>query len=151
MNTFGIQITSIADEINAQVSMHDNTTATVIGVIDTPVKVAGTFSVGTVSTFTADNTGKLTYTGATTTTVQFAASVTLDVVGTNQDLTIQLHKNGIAIPAAKISRTVTSGSAGNVGLFYNIPMTASDYVEIYVANSSSTNDITVTDCLFGVS
>ena len=131
--------------------MHDNTTATVIGAINTPVKVAGTFSVGEVSTFTADNTGKLTYTGATTTTVQFAASVTLDVVGTNQDLTVQLHKNGIAIPAAKISRTVTSGSAGNVGLFYNISMTASDYVEIYVANSSSTNDITVTDCLFGVS
>ena len=72
-------------------------------------------SVGEVSTFTADNTGKLTYTGATTTTVQFVASVTLDVVGTNQDLTVQLHKNGIALPSAKISRTVTSGSAGNVG------------------------------------
>jgi hypothetical protein len=77
--------------------------------------------------------------------------VTLDVVGTNQDLTVQLHKNGIALPSAKISRTVTSGAAGNVSLFYNVSMAASDYVEIYVANGSSTNDITVTDCLFGVS
>ncbi len=151
VNTNGIQITSIADEINAQVSMHGNSTATVIATIDNPVKVAGTFVVGTVSTFTADNTGKLTYTGSTTTTVQFSASVTLDVVGTNQDLTVQFFKNGISLPVAKISRTVTSGSAGNVSLFYNVSMAASDYVEIYVANGSSTNNITVTDCLFGVS
>jgi hypothetical protein len=151
VNTNGIQITSIADEINAQVTMHGNATATVIATIDTPVKVAGTFVAGAVSTFTADNTGKLTYTGATTTTVQFVASITLDVVGTNQDLTVHLFKNGISLPAAKISRTVTSGSAGNVSLFYNVSMAASDYVEIYVANGSSTNNITVTDCLFGVS
>ena len=151
VNTNGIQITSIADEINAQVSMHDNSTATVIATIDTPVKVAGTFVVGAVSTFTADNTGKLTYTGSTTATVQFSASVTLNVVGTNQDLTVQFFKNGISLPDAKISRTVSAGSAGNVGLFYNIPVTASDYVEIYVANGTSTNNITVTDCLFGVS
>ena len=151
VNAGGIEITSIADEINAQVTMHGNATATVIATIDTPVKVAGTFVVGTVSTFTADNTGKLNYTGSTTATVQFSASVTLDVVGTNQDLTVQLFKNGISLPAAKISRKVSAGSAGNVGLFYNIPVTASDYVEIYVANATSTNNITVTDCLFGVS
>ena len=151
VNAGGIQITSIADEINAQVTMHGNATATVISTTDTPVKTAGTFVVGAVSTFTADNTGKLTYTGAITTTVQIVASVTLDVVGTNQDLTVHLFKNGISLPNAKISRTVTSGSAGNVSLFYNVSMAASDYVEIYVANGSSTNNITVTDCLFGVS
>ena len=131
--------------------MHGNATATVIATTNTPVKVAGTFVVGEVSTFTADNTGKLTYTGATTSTVQVVASVTLDVVGTNQDLTVQFYKNGIALPAAKISRTVSAGSAGNVGLFYNVSMTSQDYVEIYVSNGTSTNDITVTDCLFGVS
>ena len=151
VNSSGIKITSIADEINAQVTMHGNATATVIATTGTPVKTAGTFVVGEVSTFTADNTGKLTYTGATTSTVQFVASVTLDVVGTNQDLTVQFYKNGIALPAAKISRTVTAGSVGNVGLFYNVSMTSQDYVEIYVANGTSTNNITVTDCLFGVS
>ena len=106
---------------------------------------------GDVSSFTADNTGKLTYTGGTTSTVQFAASVTLDVVGTNQDLTIYFAKNGTVLPNAKISRVVTSGNLGNVGLFFNVSMTAQDYVEIYVSNGTSTNDITVTDCLFGVS
>lgn len=150
VNTSGIEITSIADETNAQVSMHGNSTATVIATQDVAVKVAGTFVVGTVSNFTADTTGKLTYTGGTAATVQLIASITLDVVGTNQDLTVFLAKNGSLITNAKISRTVTSGSAGNVGLFFNVPVTGSDYLELFVANSTGTNNITVTDCLFGV-
>ena len=151
VNSSGIEITSIADETNAQLSMHGNSTATVIATQNVAVKVAGTFVVGTVSNFTGDATGKLTYTGGTAATVQVIASVTLDVVGTNQDLTVFLAKNGSLVTNAKISRTVTSGSAGNVGLFFNVPVTGSDYIEIFVANSSGTNDITVTDCLFGVS
>lgn len=146
-----IQIASIADQIYAQSTMHGNSTATTIATVDTAVKVAGTFVAGDVSSFTADNTGKLTYIGGTTSTVQFAASVTLDVVGTNQDLTVYFAKNGTVLPNAKISRVVTSGNLGNVGLFFNVSMTAQDYVEIYVSNGTSTNDITVTDCLFGVS
>jgi hypothetical protein len=150
VNSSGIEITSIADETNAQLSMHGNSTATVIATQNVAVKVAGTFVVGTVSNFTADTTGKLTYTSGTAATVQVIASVTLDVVGTNQDLTVFLAKNGSLITNAKISRTVTSGSAGNVGLFFNVPVTGSDYLELFVANGSGTNNITVTDCLFGV-
>ena len=151
VNTNGIQITSIADEINAQVSMHGNSTATTISTTSTPVKVAGTFVAGSVASFTVDTTGKLTYTGSTTTTVHLTASVTLDVVGTNQDLTVHLAKNGTVISAAKISRLVSASNTANVGVFYNVSVATSDYLEVFVSNGTSTNDITVTDCLFGVS
>ena len=151
VNTNGIQITSIADEINAQVSMHGNSTATVIATTSTPVKVAGTFVAGSVASFTVDTTGKLTYTGSTTTTVHLTASVTLDVVGTNQDLTVHLAKNGTVISAAKISRLVSASNTANVGVFYNVSVATSDYLEVFVSNGTSTNNITVTDCLFGVS
>jgi hypothetical protein len=151
VNSSGIQISSIADEIYAQVTMHGNTTATVISTINVPVKVAGTWVVGTNSSFTASTTGRLTYTGGTTETVGFKASVTLVPVGTNQVLTIQFAKNGVAIPDSRITRTVSAGASGNVSLFYNASMTASDYMEIFVSNGTSTNDITVVDCLFGVS
>jgi hypothetical protein len=77
--------------------------------------------------------------------------VTLVPVGTNQVLTIQFAKNGVAIPDSRITRTVSAGASGNVSLFYNASMTASDYMEIFVSNGTSTNDITVVDCLFGVS
>ena len=151
VNTNGIQITSIADEINAQVSMHGNSTATTISTTSTPVKVAGTFVAGSVASFTVDTTGKLTYTGSTTTTVHLTASVTLDVVGTNQNLTVHLAKNGTVISAAKISRLVSASNTANVGVFYNVSVATSDYLEVFVSNATTTNNITVTDCLFGVS
>ena len=151
VNDGGIQITSIADEINAQVSMHGNSTATTISTQNVPVKAAGTFVAGTFSSFTVDTTGKLTYTGSTTTTILLTASVTLDVVGTNQNLTVHLAKNGTVISAAKISRLVSSSNTANVGVFYNVSVATSDYLEVFVSNGTGTNNITVTDCLFGVS
>lgn len=151
VNEGGIQITSIANEIYAQVSMHDNTTLTTINTINVPVKAAGTFVTNGTSNFTSDTTGRLTYTGATTETVSVMASVSIDVVGVNQKITIYIAKNGTALSAAKINRVFDSGDIGNVGIFYNISMTASDYLEVFVANTTSTNDLTVTDVLFGVS
>ena len=151
VNAGGIQITSIADETNAQVSMHGNSTATTISTQNVPVKAAGTFVAGTFSSFTVDTTGKLTYTGSTTTTVLLTASVTLDVVGTNQNLTVHLAKNGTVISAAKISRLVSSTNTANLGVFYNVSVATSDYLEVFVSNGTGTNNITVTDCLFGVS
>ncbi len=151
INDGGIQITSIANEIYAQVSMHDNTTLTTINTINVPVKAAGTFVTNGTSNFTSDTTGRLTYTGATTETVSVMASVSIDVVGVNQKITIYIAKNGIVLPAAKINRVFDSGDIGNVGIFYNISMVASDYLEVFVANATGTNDLTVTDVLFGVS
>ena len=151
INEGGIQITSIANDIYAQVSMHDNTTLTTINTINVPVKAAGTFATNGTSNFTSDTTGRMTYTGATTENVTVMASVSIDVVGVNQKITIYIAKNGIALPAAKINRVFDSGDIGNVGIFYNISMTASDYLEVFVANATGTNDLTVTDVLFGVS
>lgn len=151
INEGGIQITSIANDIYAQVSMHDNTTLTTINTINVPVKAVGTFVTNGTSNFTSDTTGRLTYTGATTETISVTASVSIDVVGVNQKITIYIAKNGIVLPAAKISRVFTNGSIGNVGVFYNVSMTASDYLEVFVSNGTSTNDLTVTDVLLGVS
>ena len=151
VNAGGIQITSIANDIYAQVSMHDNTTLTTINTINVPVKAAGTFATNGTSNFTSDTTGRLTYTGATTETVTVMASVSIDVVGVNQKITIYIAKNGIALSAAKINRVFDSGDIGNVGIFYNLSMTASDYLEVFVANATGTNNLTVTDVLFGVS
>lgn len=151
VNDAGIEITSIADEIYSQTNMHANATATVIDTINVPKKVAGTFVAGMSSNFTASTTGRMTYNGATTEVVSVRASVTLVPVGTNQVLTIYIAKNGSVIADSRISRTVSAGASGNVGLFYNVSMTADDYVEVFVSNGTSTNDITVVDCLFGVS
>jgi len=70
--------------------------------------------------------------------------------GGTDDLAVYIAKNGLVITASKLTRAVTGSARGNVGTFFNVSMDTSDYLEVFVANDSDTNDITVVDCLFGV-
>ena len=146
-----VTVASISTQTYGQVTIHGNATNTVIAATNTPVLVAGTWVAGTVSNFTATTGGKLTYTGTPTYVVGAVASVTLrPVSASNQTLTVQLAKNGTVISAAKITRIVSFGATANVSLNYNVSMATNDYLELYVSNGTSTDDILVTDALFGV-
>ena len=146
-----VTITSIADEIYGQVTMQGNSTATTIATQGTPVKVAGTWVVQTESNFTGNTTGRLTYNGSTTEVVSASVSITFShAAGGTDDLAVYIAKNGSVITASKLTRAVTGSARGNVGTFFNVSMDTYDYLEVFVANDSDTNDITVVDCLFGV-
>ena len=152
VNTGGIEITSIADQIYSQVTMQGNSTATTIATQSTAVKVAGTWVVQTESNFTGNTTGRLTYTGSTTEVVSANVSITFSHAGSGTDnLAVYIAKNGSVLTASKLTRAVTGNSRGNVGTFFNVSMATSDYLEVFVANDSDTSNITVVDCLFGVS
>ena len=151
VNDSGIEITSIADQIYGQVTMQGNATATTIATQGTPVKVAGTWVVQTESNFTGNTTGRLTYNGSTTEVVSASVSITFShAAGGTDDLAVYIAKNGSVITASKLTRAVTGSARGNVGTFFNVSMDPSDYLEVFVANDSDTNNITVVDCLFGV-
>jgi hypothetical protein len=151
VNSSGIEITSIADQIYAQVTMQANATATTIATAGTAVKVAGTWVVQTESNFTGDTTGRLTYNGGTTEVVSANVSITFQHAGGGTDnLAVYIAKNGSVLTASKLTRAITGTTRGNVGTFFNVSMTADDYLEVFVANDSDTSDITVVDCLFGV-
>jgi len=145
-----VTIESIEAATYGQVTIHDNATATVISATDTPVLVAGTWTAGITSQFTASAAGRLTYTGTPDSVVMAHASVTIEPVGTNQVISIFFAKDGVAIADSEITRTVSSGQSGNVSLNYNIAVQTNDYIEIYVSNATSTNNVTVIDALFGV-
>ena len=152
VNSSGIEISSIADQIYAQVTMQANATATTIATSGTAVKVAGTWLVQTESNFTGDTTGRLTYNGGTTEVISANVSITFEHAGSgSDDLAVYIAKNGSVLTASKLTRAVTGNNRGNVGTFFNVSMTADDYLEVFVANDSDTSDITVVDCLFGVS
>jgi hypothetical protein len=151
VNSSGIEITSIADQIYGQVTMQGNATATTIATQGTPVKVAGTWVVQTESNFTGNTTGRLTYNGSTTEVVAASVSITFShAAGGSDDLAVYIAKNGSVITGSKLTRAVTGSARGNVGTFFNVSMDTSDYLEVFVANDSDINDITVVDCLFGV-
>ena len=152
VNNGGIEITSIADQIYSQVTMQGNSTATTIATQGTAVKVAGTWVVQTESNFTGNTTGRLTYTGSTTEVVSANVSITFSHAGSGSDnLAVYIAKNGSVLTASKLTRAVTGSTRGNVGTFFNVSMATSDYLEVFVSNDSDTSDITVVDCLFGVS
>jgi len=149
--TTGIEISSVANEIYAQSTMHGNATDTVIAVAGTAVLTAGTWVTGLLSSFTATTAGRLTYSGVPTAVVGVQASVTLKPVsGTNKSISVYLAKNGAVVTAARITRTVSTAETGNMSLFYNISLATNDYLEIFVANDTDTIDVLVTDALFGV-
>ena len=152
VNSSGIEISSIADAIYGQLTIHGNSTNTTIGTAGTAVLVAGTWAAGINSSFTLTTAGRMTYTGTTTEVVSVVASVTLlPASGVNQTLTVYIAKDGVVIPTAEISRTVSSTESANVSLAFNLSLANNDYIELFVANETSTNDVLVTDALFGVS
>ena len=146
-----VTVTAVSQQTYGQVTMHGNTTNTVIAATNTPVLIAGTFVAGTTSNFTSTSGGRLTYTASPNYTVGVNASITLRPdSASNQTLTVHLAKNGTVLTNAKISRVISFGQTGNVSLNFTVSLSTNDYLELFVSNGTSTDDILVTDVLFGV-
>ena len=157
----GIDIAAVGDTLEiaseealeyAVVYMQGNSTATVISSTATPVKAAGTFTVGDVSTgFTADTTGKITDTEAQTHRHIINAIATLDAVsGSNHLISMYIAINGTVIPETKMTDTVSAGLPRSIATFLNTEISNLDYVEIFVRNESTTDNIIVKNAKLSV-
>ena len=156
----GISVTSTSNYVTiartaapyAQVHIQSNSTATTISTAGTAVKAAGTFTVGIESSFTGDTTGKIVYNGTETTVFQIRATVTMSPdTANNQDLAIYIAKNGTVEAGSKIVRKVDAAETANCSTFFNVSLAQNDYVELYVANDTSTDDLVVIDAILGIS
>ena len=138
----GVRGVSNSAEIGAYY-MIGNATATTISTISTPVKIAGTTTLNTVSQkFThADN--KITYDGALTRI--FKISVTTSFTGgNNKDISVFIAKNGTVDPTSEmLSTTDGSGRAESITTQTIIEMSATDYIEVWIENNSDTSNVTV--------
>ena len=134
-----------------QVYMQGNATATVIASTATPVLVAGVWTVDLQTNMTCTTAGRITYTGTTTQVLDINAAVSLDPVsGANQNLQVYLYKNGAAIAGSRIESKINTGEHQAVPLVYKISMATNDYIEIYVQNSTATNNITVSRAVLSI-
>lgn len=146
-----INISSAALAHYATVTMQGNSTESVITTAGTPVKVAGTFVVGDVSGFTADTTGKVTETESGTTRHVINAIVSLTAAsGTNHQCSIYIALNGSVIATTRMTNTITAGLSRSMATFANIEVTTNDYLEIYVSNDSTTDNLIVSRAVLGV-
>ena len=132
--------TPIPDTIaDAMASLTANTTETVIAVVDTPVKVAGTWVVERESLFDTDTTGRLTYLGERDVVLPLDASVTVNSAsGTNKDITAYLALNGTIITnSGQISRVGTTDPS-NLSVLWQQNLTTNDYIEVFLENNTDT-------------
>ena len=136
------------------VSFSGNATVTVIPAVNTYVLVQNsTYTLNTLSLNFALTAGatqassRLTYQGATACKVRVSCSSNVFVAGSNnQNIVAQLFLNGVAIPnAVGKSFLQTAPHPHNQCVTVLLSMATNDYVELYVANVTAGNNITVAD------
>tara|TARA_R110002051_G_scaffold1006_2_gene4864 strand:+ start:264 stop:1115 length:852 start_codon:yes stop_codon:yes gene_type:complete len=146
-----ISISANDDLAYAESYLQGNSTATVIASTATPVLIAGTWAFGVNTGFTQTSGGRFTYNGTTTAVMTIHASITLDPVSAaSQDLSVYVAKNGAVIAATRISAFISAGLTQNLSLSTNQSFATNDYVELFVRNATSTDNITVASALFGI-
>ena len=146
-----IAISANDDLAYAESYLQGNSTATVIASTATPVLIAGTWAFGVNTGFTQTSGGRFTYNGTTTAVMTIHASITLDPVSAaNQDLSVYVAKNGVVLAATRISAFISAGLTQNLSLSTNQSFATNDYVELFVRNATSTDNITVASALFGI-
>ena len=148
-----ITISKVADTIvDGLVSMQGNSTATTIAATNTPVLVAGTWVSQKTSTVTATTGGRLTYTGGTAIDIKIDASVSLAPSASSaQNLSLSIAKNGTSIAASEISSVVTTSVEQSLSTSWVLSLTTNDYVELFVQNDTSTDNIIVSKATFRTS
>lgn len=146
-----IEISNDLAAIYGQVYMQGNATATTITSTATPVKVAGTWTADIQTNFTATTGGRLTYTGTETQVVRVSAVLTLSPVsGANQHISVYVAKGGSVIAGSRQEAHITNGADMVIPLTWQLSMATNDYIEIFVQNATSTNNITVSRVVLSV-
>ena len=146
-----ISISANDDLAYAESYLQGNSTATVIASTATPVLIAGTWAFGVNTGFTQTSAGRFTYNGSTTAVMTIHASITLDPVSaSNQNLSLYVAKNGAVISETRISASIAAGLTQNLALSTNQSFATNDYVELFVRNSTTTDNILVSSALFGI-
>jgi len=132
-------------------SMQGNATNTVISVATTPVLVAGTWTEDLASQFSSTAAGRLTYTGGKDATLPISFSISMSPIsGGAQTIAAYVAINGSVVSGSKRTVSTSGGSDLSVTGLWQEKLSTNDYVEVFVANDSATNDILVSSAVFRI-
>ena len=129
----------------SQYYMSANATVTPITTSGVAVKVLGTTTSSPATSKFTNTNNRATYTGALTTYFKTVATISVQS-GNNNQIGVYVAKNGVIETSSEVYGTAGgSGRAENIVVQTILQLSQGDYVEIFVENSSSTQDITATD------
>lgn len=125
--------------------MNGNATATTIGTIGTAVKVAGTTTSAAITSKFTNTANRATYDGAILRNFKVTTVLSADS-GNNNEVGIYIAKNGTILPESEVYITTNAGGRAEGGVAQVIVALAQDdYVEVFVENSTSATNITVSE------
>lgn len=116
---------------------------TTIAATNTPVKVAGTTTAGTLNGFSMDSNNRLTYTESAPTELTIICPVTLSKTTSGVEIyNLYLYKNGSEIIGSKFSREMENIDTGSMTVITQVSVSQNDYIELWVENTTGTDNIT---------
>lgn len=129
----------------SQYYMNGNAIVTPIALVNTAYKAEGVTTSASVTQKFTNTDNRATYIGALTR--YFSVTATLSCTsGNNHQIGIYIAKNGTVLPESEIYITTNGAGRAEGGVVQSlVQLTNGDYVEIWVENSTSPTDITVTD------
>lgn len=145
-----ITISATGDQPFGIVTLHGNSTATTISGTASDARISGTWVGGDTENFVASTGGRLTYTGAETARFNVNAAISLlRAAGSgNINVSLALAHNGSVNGLSRRIGTTNQTNKHTISLPYTIEMAQNDYLELYVSNESTTDNLTVTDANF---
>lgn len=120
------------------------TAATAIAAASTPVKASNVTTLGYDSRFTMPANNRLRYDGAADVSAEVTAVVTVSGAADAQLVELSLAKNGVVVSGTSFQ--VLLGAAGEksqVALLAHVDLSTTDYLELFVANETSDEDVTI--------
>jgi hypothetical protein len=134
--------------VKSSIFIEDNATATVV-TQNVAVKVAGTFLAGPACQSCSYNGNRITYNGTRLTRVMAVASVDVDAGSNNETFIVELRRNGLPVDGARV-RVRRFNAIANGSISAMIDLTTSDFVELWITNTTSSVDPTVVDATFAL-
>lgn len=124
-------------------NMLNNATETTITTIDTPVKVSGTTSEGSLVQRFTHTSNRLTFVGAISR--EFLVTSTASIVGgNNKVIGLYVAKNGSVLTDSEIYATTNAaGKAESISVQAIVTLEENDYIEMFVENTTDTSNVTV--------
>ena len=120
----------------------------VIAIVDTPVLVAGTWTVERDSLFTGTTGGRITYNGERDIVLPIDITCTISAAsGTNKDVHVYLALNGAIIANSGIQNRVGSTDPRNTTVMWQLNLSEDDFLEVFVENNSDTINLVISDAI----
>lgn len=130
-------------------TMQGNATATTIAAIATPVKVAGTTTASSITQgFDTATTNRAEYVREVARTFRVTATVTVSGA-TNKEVGVFIAKNGTVDTTTRGGGSTGSGGRADGVVSQGVfDMSDTDYLEVWIENADSTDNLTVDDLNF---